>query len=104
MKASMTACKEKKKQNKTEKLAAILNLYLKPHANTADIIHNLLGHYEQTNHCTNAHLIVVWPNQAIDLIIGCGLRIRVTVFSQGLAGIPVSSESFLIQVNMDGWV
>lgn len=50
-------------------------MYLIPHANTADNIYNLLGHYEQTNHCISSHLIVVCPNQTIDVIIGRCLRI-----------------------------
>lgn len=49
-------------------------------------------------------LVIVCPDQAVDLIVMCRLGVRVTVFSQRFAGVPVAGQTFLIQVNMHGGV
>lgn len=49
-------------------------------------------------------LVVVRPDQTVDLIVGCGLGVRVTVFGQSFAGVPVTRQPFLIQMNVDSRV
>lgn len=50
----------------------------------------------------SSDLIGVFPDQAVDLIIGCALGVRgVTVCSQSCAGVPVASQTLLIQVNVN---
>lgn len=48
--------------------------------------------------------VVACPNQAVDLIILSRLGVGVSVLSQRLAGIPVASQAFLIQMNVHGGV
>lgn len=51
------------------------------------------------------YLVVVCPDQAVDLIIGGHLRVAgVTVSGHSFAGVPVPSEALLIQVNVDSRV
>lgn len=46
--------------------------------------------------------VIAHPNQAVDLIVVRRLGVGVSVLSQRLAGIPVASQTFLIQVNVHG--
>lgn len=48
--------------------------------------------------------VIARPNQAVDLIVVRRLGVGVSVLSQRLAGIPVASQTFLIQMNVHGGV
>lgn len=50
-------------------------------------------------------LVVVRPDQGVDLVVGCRLGVGgVTVSRQSSAGVPVSSQALLIQVDVNGGV
>lgn len=52
--------------------------------------------------CVCSDRVVVSPDQAVNLVVGCRLGVRgVTVSSQSSTGVPVSSQALLIQVNMN---
>lgn len=51
-----------------------------------------------------ADLVAVGADQAVDVVVGCGLRVRVAVFSQSFAGVPVAGQTLLVQVDVDGRV
>lgn len=82
MKASMTACQRAEVLYKEHMIYSVK--------------------YSGIPHCSVcSDLVVVHPDQAVDLIVGCGLGVRVAVFSQSFACVPVASQPLLIQMNVD---
>lgn len=59
---------------------------------------------QQNRRSTVVDRVVACPNQAVDLIVVSRLGVGVSVLSQRLAGIPVASQTFLIQMNVHGGV
>ena len=114
MKASMTACQREEVQfnNLMSSTAHYLLRFLQLETyNIFTVLFIIIVEYFYKTHleidCDGgvcSDLVAVRPDQTVDVIVACRLRVWVTVFSQSFAGVPVAGQTFLIQVNMNGRV